>query len=338
MEFFGAVRSRGAEPRTVTQPGRVRRAALAGLLLVALAGCTSFVSEFYFEKGVSSGSQGNSEQAIRDLTKALDWNPDNWQARSNRAVSYTDRGDYDLAIADLDVLISRDPSQPAFFHNRGRAEMLKGDYARAIADYSEAIRLSPKSARTFNDRGLAYARAGHSDRARADFLEALRRLPSMSIPHTNLALLDAAQNDFKAAEAESAQAIEGAPFQTAYVRDRCLIRTMAGNFTAAMEDCTRAVAMSNESSTHRIMGELLLRTNRPDQALAEFETAFALAPYDTDPSESQAMALYGRARAETALRRQADADRDFAAARRLSPGVSDDVSSIRRWAGPPQPL
>ncbi len=335
MEFLRVASGQLAKARATASSARLWRAAL---LLVALAGCASFGSYIYYQKGVENHSQGDSEQAIRDYTHALNWDPDNWRARSNRAVAYTDRGDYDLAIADLDLLISRDPSQPAFFANRARAQMLKGDTARAIADYSETIRLSPRSARAINDRGLAYARAGHSDRARADFEAALRLRPSMSMPHNNLALLDAAQNDFKAAEAESAEAIDQEPEAAVYLRDRCLIRTMAGNFTAAMADCSRAVEIANETSTHRIMGYLLLRMNRPDQALAAFETAFSLAPYGSEPPFNQARALYGRALAEMALQRKADADRDFTAARRLDPTVTDDASELRRWAGPAQPI
>ena len=85
------------------------------------------------------------------------------------------RNDYDNAIADLTKAIELCPVFAAAYHYRGVAYYYKGDYTAAIDDYNKSIDLLPESG-SYNGRSAAYAKMGDrrradEDRTRAEMLE-----------------------------------------------------------------------------------------------------------------------------------------------------------------------
>ncbi|MBE3065264.1 MAG: tetratricopeptide repeat protein, partial [Spirochaetes bacterium] len=52
-------------------------------------------------------------------------------------------GKYDQAIADLDKVIEREPEDSWSIASRGDAYRLLNNYERAVADFTKAVALSP---------------------------------------------------------------------------------------------------------------------------------------------------------------------------------------------------
>ena len=77
--------------------------------------------------------------------------------------------DYDDAIVDLTKAIELSPFFAAPYHYRGVAYYFKADYTLAIDDYNRAIELLPESPGSYNGRGATYAKMGDRGRAEEDY-------------------------------------------------------------------------------------------------------------------------------------------------------------------------
>lgn len=107
--------------------------------------------------------------------------------RQNRGVTLTNEGRYDEAIAELTKAIELNPRLQAAYYNRGsvyleRAKKVyierakKGEYDKAIADFdnaiadfSKAIELNPSDVDSYSQRGGTYTAKGEYELAAADF-------------------------------------------------------------------------------------------------------------------------------------------------------------------------
>lgn len=87
-------------------------------------------------------------------------------------------GNYDQAIKDLNEAIRVNPKSAGAFNGRGVAYFAKGDYGQAIQDFSEAIRLNPNTPRALLNRGIANLYAGHSSDAQQDLSRNLQFDPT----------------------------------------------------------------------------------------------------------------------------------------------------------------
>ncbi|NJR65726.1 MAG: tetratricopeptide repeat protein [Leptolyngbyaceae cyanobacterium CRU_2_3] len=81
-------------------------------------------------------------------------------------------GNLEQAIADLNRAIQIDPNNADAYYNRGKARTEQRDAAGAIADYTESIRLDPTLAGAYGNRGLLYAETGKPADAIADLQQA----------------------------------------------------------------------------------------------------------------------------------------------------------------------
>ena len=138
----------------------------------------SAYTEFY--RGLSSGGEGNPQQAIGHYSKSIELNPQIPGPYNNRGVAYSQEGDLDLAIKDYDKALALDPKHTLAYENRGEAYHNKGDLGLAIKDYDKALALNPNSGSAHSNRGNAYYDKGELDRAIADLSKALDLEPTLA--------------------------------------------------------------------------------------------------------------------------------------------------------------
>ena len=87
-------------------------------------------------------AQGNLAAAVADYDEALDLNPANLRARINQGITFREMGFDDLALENFDiVLIVGNQLQERAYAERGRTYHLRGDWNCAVADYQAALRL-----------------------------------------------------------------------------------------------------------------------------------------------------------------------------------------------------
>ena len=195
----------------------------------------------------------------------------------------------------MDKAIELDPDSLVAYMARGSARIQLEAYDQAITDLTTALRgpEPPEPAYAYFARGSAFAHKGEHDKALADYDEGLR-LKSDDGNHFAI---------------------------------RCAIRAALGqSFDEVMKDCDKAMTMASHAAMVRNMrGFALLKFDKPDRALREFDVAFKdLAGRRPGPggallSENQAMLLLGRGLAKRRLGETKESASDLELSAKLSP-------------------
>ena len=134
----------------------------------------------YTNRGRAWNNKGNHDKAIADYNEAIKLDLKHAAAYSGRGIAWNDKGNNDKAIADYNEVIRLEPKGALAYYNRGNAWKDKSDFDKAISDYNEAIRLNPKLAAAYNNRGFSWINKGNSDKAIADYNEAIRLNPKLA--------------------------------------------------------------------------------------------------------------------------------------------------------------
>ena len=131
------------------------------------------LSENYFQRANVRASLGKYENAIEDYDKALQLNPQNLEAYTNRGISKAEMEQYEAAIADLDEALRLNPQDATLYTGRGMVKDLQRQYEAAIADFDMALRLNPQYAIIYTGRGRTKNHLKRYEEARADYQRAL---------------------------------------------------------------------------------------------------------------------------------------------------------------------
>src|SRR4030065_2205303 len=92
---------------------------------------------------------------IADLSKVIEFEPNNSLAYNDRGSSIRNVGQFDAAIADLDKAIELKPDYAWAYYNRGLVCEEQEQWDAAIANFSKATELEPALA--IFDQALAEA-------------------------------------------------------------------------------------------------------------------------------------------------------------------------------------
>ncbi len=239
---------------------------------------------FYLNRGIERGRQGDHKGAIADFDQAIQLNPEMDEAYLNRAVSHDKVGDFKRAIADCDQAIRLNPQMVSAYRNRGTARSAIGDLQGAIADYDQAINLNPYIAETYYNRGVTRFQIGDLQGAIVDFSHAIRLNPQIGeayynrglaraqssdpigaiadfshVIRLNLGINDAYSNrgvarfqidDLQGAIADFSHVIRLDPTNAHAYHSRGLARFKYGDLKGALEDFNQAkrIAISNDSN------------------------------------------------------------------------------------------
>lgn len=237
----------------------------------------------YNNRGLFLEGQGQAEAAMADLSRAIELNARDPLLFTTRARMLLAQGKPDEAIADLDRVFKLTIINPEASTLRGEARFLKKDLQGALDDFSRAIQYAPSRWQAYQGRARVLITLGDREKALPDLDKALALNP-------------------RAADA---------------LTMRCVVRgTLGRDLWAGLADCDAAIGVGGDTAgrmSNRGMIRLLLGMNEG----AVWDFSVALAKNKDDPQS-----LQGRAIALRRLGRQAEADRDFAASERLSPGIT----------------
>jgi tetratricopeptide (TPR) repeat protein len=124
---------------------------------------------------------GRYGEALEDLNRAFDLNPDStWSIRS-RGVTYREMGRYGEALADFNRVIELDPDDAWAISSRGQTYHAMGRYQDALGDFNRAIDLDPALEWlewAIANRGETYRLMERYEEALADFNRAVELDPS----------------------------------------------------------------------------------------------------------------------------------------------------------------
>ena len=133
--------------------------------------------------------EGNYEEAVLYLNRALHLRPDYVLALLNRAVARTKQGRYSEALSDFYQVEQLEPYSSLLYLNRGLLEYAAGYYNSAIDDFTALIGLQADNARAYMERGRTFIKMGYFQDAMEDFQKALALKPNYAMPYFYMAEL-----------------------------------------------------------------------------------------------------------------------------------------------------
>ena len=115
------------------------------LLLVPMVSCVQSKNDFK-NSGDLKSDLGDNKGAIEDYSKAIELDPNYWNAYNNRANSKILLKDYNGAIADFTKTIELNPDFTSAYLDRGSSKEQLGDLNGACDDWKKAASLGDADA------------------------------------------------------------------------------------------------------------------------------------------------------------------------------------------------
>jgi tetratricopeptide (TPR) repeat protein len=242
-------------------------------------------------------------EALADLSRAVELNPNSATAFGRRGQAYKEIGWYDLALADFDRSVEIKPDSWSIGH-RGQTYRLLRQYEDALADSNNSVELAPSNGWAITGRGKVYQDMGRHKEALADFERVIELDPHSGQAVANRAGLYQAMGRYDEALADFGRAIELAPDDGWVVGRRGQAHTAMGRYEEAVADFNRSVELNpigwsigSRGQTYRLMG-------RYEEALADSDRTVKLDPYS-------GWALVNRGEVYLAMGRYEEAVADF---------------------------
>ncbi|XGW00502.1 MAG: tetratricopeptide repeat protein [Leptolyngbya sp. BL-A-14] len=156
----------------------------------------------YTNRGISYHRLGDTGAAIRDYEQALKLDPKSPVLHSNLSYAYYDRQNYDKALEEGNQAVALGGNLAQAHINLANARSKKGDYNGALQDYNQAIRLNPPPAilaGAYSNRGNAQLALNNTSAALADYNQAIQLKPDYADAYYNLGVAQQTLNNRPAA-------------------------------------------------------------------------------------------------------------------------------------------
>lgn len=128
-------------------------------------------------RGVTFGQLGQLDNAITDLTTALDKEKGDANIFIARARALFNKRDYDQAMLDLAEAIKLDPKNSVPVNLMGKNHFMLANYDIALKFFGDAIELDPNHYNAFVNRATTYYRTNKLPEAMKDVNAAYLMLP-----------------------------------------------------------------------------------------------------------------------------------------------------------------
>lgn len=258
---------------------------------------------------------GKIEDALADYTKYLELQPDAWGVRLERARLRIADHQYQDAIDDCDEVLESKPDAPVAHFLRAVARFETKQYRGALADMDAAIKEKPSDPLMHAYRGKVHLELGQSDKAIADFTAAMQGQPSDAIFYFDRALAHLQKHDTAAAIADYSKAIELQPSNIPNYLARANAYLAMGEPRMALADCVTAMDMAAQMGAPvdrdpGAAGVFSLRA-RCRILLKEFDDALADAEHAIALDPKWADGYFARGLIELARGKTAEAEKDF---------------------------
>jgi tetratricopeptide (TPR) repeat protein len=238
---------------------------LAVLLLTALVGATQLRPDASQATPASSASPASPASSTA-RTLALHY--------VNLGIKEFDNHNWDAAEADFTKAINADPTLTDAYTWRGDTRDNKGDPAGALLDYAQAIKHDPKDQYAYATKCDTEREVAHYDAGIRDCKKAIALDPHDAYAYRMLGRLYVARGgnaDYVNAVSSFTQSIKAdntVPITYAY---RCQARELLENYSQALEDCDRALALDSSNHTAVFYEGVVLRDlGRFQDAVAEW--------------------------------------------------------------------
>ena len=249
---------------------------------------------------------GRREEAIVDLTDALDLNRRDLVAFATRSSLILDKG-YDRTIpqSDLDEDVRKVWAEGIKTYNDGVKFESRGQFDRALDAYHNAVRLLPSFARAHVDLGRLL-KAKDPGASLAELTDAIQLDPWIpgAAAFKGRVALNLSLGRLEPALDDLSQIIARDDKDGVAYLDRGFIKEKQGNLEGALGDYSRSIELAPSASAYFDRANVYVQLDDPDRAVVDFGAALAINP-------KYVPALIGRADLNYTARRFADSLTDY---------------------------
>ena len=276
------------------------------------------IASFHSNLGSAFAGLGRHQEAIRSLRRAIELDPDYFDARNNLANVLMEDGQLDAALAQHQDNIRRMPGHAVAHNNLGNFFRKTSDTAKATECYERAIALDHGFALAHNNLGTLLRDNGQTTAAIESFQRALEIHPDFAEAHYNLGttLLGIGRRDEALRHFE--RAVELKPgFANPFINLGNLHKD-AGRLDQAIACYDRVIALGVDmAKANNNIGAILLEQRKIPAAIARFSEAIRLDPQLVEAYNNKGNAhsdLGEIEQAETAYRQALSIRPDYAEA------------------------
>jgi serine/threonine-protein kinase len=228
---------------------------------------------------------GKTNEAIVELTKALELAPNSDDAYRRLAGAHMRAGRSEEAIAMHLKAIEVNPYYWLNHNALGGAYWQLGDYEKAAQAFQKVIQLEPDNVNGVNDLGAAYLQTGRYAEAAEAFQKALTLVPTAET-YTNLGIAYAWQGRFSEALPAYQKAVELSPNVDGWLSNLADGYRWLGQMDKARETYDNAIARAfkalqvnpNDAATRSQLGTYYAKKGETEQGLKLVREAEAAAP------------------------------------------------------------
>nr|WP_255429303.1 tetratricopeptide repeat protein [Ramlibacter albus] len=321
--------------------------------------------EVLFRLGLALRSRGDEAAALGCFDELLQVAPGNPAALNARGLSLKALGRNDEALAAFDEAVARAPAFAEALNNRGVLLRALGRHEEALAAFEAAVRARPGASEIHNNLGWTLHLLGRGEEALAACRRALELRPGdpQVLSNVGATLAGLRRNEEAVAAYEKALAADPRAWQTwmnlgaalnelrrgddalaAFARAEALAPgepsiainrggTLLdiGRPEEALDDFRAAAGAGGapDAKLEMNLGNAWREMQQPQQAMAHYERALALAPDDADVHFNAALALLADGDYERGWR---EFEWRFRASRLAHPNVE---LAAPRWRGEP---
>ena len=239
-----------------------------------------------------AGLIGNSTQALEWINKAIEVNPANASAYSNRGNALKDLSQYQAAIESYDKAIALKPDHADAHFNRALVLQDLKQHQLAVASYNRAITLRPDRALAYFNRGLALNELKQYQAAVDSYHKAITLRPGHAEAYYNCGNALGDLRLHQAAIDSYDRAIALKPDYVEAYDNRAIALCELSRYQAAIDSCDRAIALKPDCAEAYVNRGMALGKLKHYQAATDsFDQAIALKPDYAEAYGNRGMVL-----------------------------------------------
>ncbi|MFN4930233.1 MAG: tetratricopeptide repeat protein [Bacteroidota bacterium] len=124
---------------------------------------------YFINLAVVQRRSGNYEESLKNLNTALSYDANDFQAYTQRAVTYAYKGDYLNAEVDFTKALQLNDKNAQAYLERGIMNKKQDKYPDAIGDFTNAILFQEKNPAAYYQRALCYQALNKYEEAKKEF-------------------------------------------------------------------------------------------------------------------------------------------------------------------------
>jgi import receptor subunit TOM70 len=239
----------------------------------------------YNLRGTFRCLKGKHEEALADLSKSIELDPEMTQSYIKRASMNLELGSPEKAEEDFAAALSKNPEDPDIYYHRAQLHFIKGEFSEAQKDYQKSIDLDPDFIFSHIQLGVTQYKTGSIASSMATFRRCMKnfeKTPDVYNYYGEL-LLDQDKHHEAIEKFDMAIELERETKPTCMnvlplINKSLAVFQWKQDFSEAEKLCEKALIIDPECDIAvATMAQLLLQQGKVTEALKYFERAAELA-------------------------------------------------------------